>query len=177
MFIVAECLSNGPSWWRAELAWVRRILREPSPRAVRPAEWYVDTMSDVISTRRFVPSEKQLALFRAVEDIHDLTQAITVLLVDGDGALIAVSGDENDVPDKLRAVLSGKQLAEAGSVRVLLEDVDLAGSPLNVTVYDVDGTHVLAILFDAEADFGVVQQVGSEARQMLAEILAAPLES
>jgi predicted regulator of Ras-like GTPase activity (Roadblock/LC7/MglB family) len=134
-------------------------------------------MSEVPSTSRFVPSEKQLALFRAVEDIHDLTQAITVLLVDGDGTLIAASGDENDVPSRLRAVLSGKQLAEAGSVRVLLEDVDLAGSLVNVTVYDVDGTHVLAILFDAEADLATVQQVGKEAREMLAEILAAPLDS
>lgn len=124
-----------------------------------------------------VPTERQLALFRAVEDIHDLTDAIAVLLVDGDGTSIAVSGDELDVPTKLRAVLSGKQLAEAGSVRVLLEDVDLAGALVNVTVYDVDGTHVLAILFDAEADLVTVQQVGSEGRAMLAEILAAPLPS
>jgi predicted regulator of Ras-like GTPase activity (Roadblock/LC7/MglB family) len=123
---------------------------------------------------RFIPSERQLALFRAVEDIHDLTQAIAVLLVDGDGTLIAASGDEDDVPAKLRAVLSGKQLAEAGSVRVLLEDVDLAGSLVNVTIYDIDGTHVLAILFDAEADFVTVQQVGTEAKEMLNEILSAP---
>ncbi|MBX3218569.1 MAG: hypothetical protein KF850_41570 [Labilithrix sp.] len=134
-------------------------------------------MSDVTAPPRFVPSEKQLALFRAVEDIHDLTQAITVLLVDGSGDLVAASGDEDDVPATLRAVLGGKQLAEAGSVRVLLEDVDLAGAPVNVTVYDVDGTHVLAILFDAEADLATVQQVGAEAKVMLAEILAAPLES
>ncbi len=124
-----------------------------------------------------VPSEKQLALFRTVEDIHDLTQAITVLLVDGDGSSVAVSGDEDDIPAALRAVLSGKQLAEAGSVRVLLEDLDLAGSLVNVTVYDVDGTHVLAILFDAEADLVTVQQVGQEARVMLAEILSTPLEA
>ncbi|MBX3210102.1 MAG: hypothetical protein KF764_34040 [Labilithrix sp.] len=134
-------------------------------------------MSDVTAPPRFVPTEKQLALFRAVEDIHDLTQAITVLLVDENGELVAVSGDENDVPATLRAVLSGKQLAEAGSVRVLLEDVDLAGAPVNVTVYDVDGTHVLAIFFDAEADLVTVQQVGKEAREMLAEILSAPLAS
>ncbi|MBX3259948.1 MAG: hypothetical protein KIS78_07795 [Labilithrix sp.] len=120
------------------------------------------------------PTERQIALFRALEDIHDLTQAITVLLVDGDGALVAVSGDEDDVPATLRAVLGGKQLAEAGSVRGLLEDVDLAGAPVNVTVYDVDGTHVLAILFDAQADLVTVQQVGKEGREMLAEILAAP---
>lgn len=136
--------------------------------------WYVRKMGEVTSTSRFVPSERQLALFRAVEDIHDLTQAIAVLLVDGDGTLVAVSGDEDDVPTKLRAVLSGKQLAEAGSVRVLLEDVDLAGSLVNVTVYDVDGIHVLAILFDAEADLVTVQEVGTEAREMLAEILSAP---
>ncbi|MBX3216122.1 MAG: hypothetical protein KF850_29045 [Labilithrix sp.] len=134
-------------------------------------------MSDVTAPPRLVPSEKQLALFRAVEDIHDLTQAITVLLVDGSGDLVAASGDEDDVPATLRAVLGGRQLAEAGSVRVLLEDVDLAGAPVNVTVYDVDGTHVLAILFDAEADLATVQQVGAEAKVMLAEILAAPLES
>ena len=124
-----------------------------------------------------VPSEKQIALFRTVEDIHDLTHAITVLLVDGDGSSVAVSGDEDDIPVALRAVLSGKQLAEAGSVRVLLEDLDLAGSLMNVTVYDVDGTHVLAILFDAEADLVTVQQVGQEARVMLAEILSTPLEA
>jgi hypothetical protein len=134
-------------------------------------------MSDATEPSTFVPSERQLALFRAVEDVHDLTQAITVLLVDGDGTLVAASGDEADVPTKLRAALSGKQLAEAGSVRVLLEDVDLSGSLVNVTVYDVDGTHVLAILFDAEADLAVVQEVGSEARAMLAEILGAPLDS
>jgi len=131
-------------------------------------------MPDEETSPKLVPSDKQLALFRAMEDIHDLTQAITVLLVDGDGASVAVSGDEDDVPVLLRAVLSGKQLAEAGSVRVLLEDVDLAGSLVNVTVYDVDGVHVLAILFDAEADFTTVQQVGQEGRQMLAEILAVP---
>ena len=124
-----------------------------------------------------VPSEKQIALFRTVEDIHDLTQAITVLLVDGDGGSVAVSGDEDDIPVALRAVLSGKQLAEAGSVRLLLEDLDLAGSLMNVTVYDVDGTHVLAILFDAEADLVTVQQVGQEAREMLAEILSTPLQA
>ena len=134
-------------------------------------------MGEATSGARFVPTERQLALFRAVEDIHDLTQAITVLLVDGDGTSIAVSGDEDDLPTKLRAVLSGKQLTEAGSVRVLLEDVDLAGALVNVTIYDVDGTHVLAILFDAEADLVTVQQVGSEARQMLAEILSAPLDA
>ena len=54
-----------------------------------------------------VPSEKELALFRAVEDIHDLTQAITVLLVDADGGAVAVSGDEDDIPVALRSVLSG----------------------------------------------------------------------
>ena len=129
------------------------------------------------ATPKLVPSEKQLALFRAMEDIHDLTQAITVLLVDGDGTSVAVSGDEDDVPAPLRAVLSGKQLTEAGSVRVLLEDVDLAGSLMNVTIYAVDGVHVLAILFDAEADLATVQQVGQEAREMLAEILATPLGS
>jgi hypothetical protein len=118
-----------------------------------------------------VPSEKQLALFRAMEDIHELSQATTVVLVDADGASVAVSGDENDVPPALRAVLSGKQLAAAGNPRVLLEDVDLGGFRLNVAIYSVDGGHVLAILFDAEADFATVQQVGQEAREMLSELV------
>ncbi|HVH41781.1 MAG TPA: hypothetical protein VM925_05540 [Labilithrix sp.] len=134
-------------------------------------------MSDDGSPERYVPTERQLALFRAVEDIHDSTGAMTILLVDGDGAAVAVSGDEDDVPAALRAVLSGKRLVEAGSVRALLEDVDLTGSLLNVTVFDVDGTHVLAILFDAEADLATVQRVGKAGRQLLAEILAAPVES
>ncbi len=121
-----------------------------------------------------VPSDRQIALFRAVEDIHDMTQAIAVLLVDGDGASVAVSGDEADLPTALRAVLSGKQLAEAGSVRRLLEDVDLHGALFNVSIYDVGGTHVLAILFDAEADLVTVEQVGAEARLLLTEILSVP---
>jgi hypothetical protein len=111
-----------------------------------------------------------------MEDIHDLTRAITVLLVDGDGVSVAVSGDEGDIPLALRNALGGRQLAEAGSVRALLEDVDLGATPLNVTIFPVGGTHVLAIVFDAEADFATVQQVGSEARDMLAELLEAPLE-
>jgi hypothetical protein len=123
---------------------------------------------------RIVPSERDLALFRAVEDIHDLTQAIAVLLVDADGVSIAVSGDENDIPTALRAVLSGKELARAGSVRALLEDVELAGT-VNVTVYAIAGMHVLAILFDSEADLATVQQIGGEAREMLSEILAVPV--
>lgn len=103
-----------------------------------------------------------------------MTQAIAVLLVDGDGASVAVSGDEADLPTALRAVLSGKQLAEAGSVRRLLEDVDLHGALFNVSIYDVGGTHVLAILFDAEADLVTVEQVGAEARLLLTEILSVP---
>jgi hypothetical protein len=125
---------------------------------------------------KYVPTERQLALFRAMEDIHDMTSAITVLLVDAYGSLIAVSGDENDVPPALRAVLSGNRLKAAGSVRELLSSVDIGESSMNVTLFDVDGgAHVLAILFDADADLGTVQTVGSEARDMLAEILAAPL--
>ena len=121
-------------------------------------------------TPNHVPTERQLALFRAMEDIHDLTQAITAILVDEAGVLVAVSGDENDVPPALRAVLSGKQLAAAGSVRALLEDVDNLGTT-NVTILDIDGKHVLAILFDAEADLMTVQRIAAEAREMLREIL------
>jgi len=132
-------------------------------------------MSQNENTSALVPSDKELALFRAVEDIHDLTQAIAVLLVDADGSSVAVSGDEDDIPGAIRAVLSGKQLAEAGSVRGLLEDLDLAGSLVNVTVYDVAGSHVLAILFDSEADLITVQEVGQEARAMIAEILSTPI--
>jgi hypothetical protein len=132
-------------------------------------------MTDQPSASRYVPTERQLALFRAMEDIHDLTSAITVLLVDADGTSIAVSGDEDDVPPPLRAALSGKRLAEAGSVRELLSSIGELGSPVNVTIYDVDPAHVLAIIFDSDADLSTVQTVGRSGREMLVEILAAPL--
>lgn len=119
-----------------------------------------------------VPTEQQIALFRAVEDVHDLTAAIAVLLVDAKGTLVAISGDEDEVPIGLRRVLSGERLAAAGSVRELLGDVDLG--TLNVSVLAVD-QHVLAIVFDADANFATVQTVGAEARAMIGEILAAPL--
>ncbi len=120
-----------------------------------------------------IPTERQIALFSAMEDIHDLTRAVTVILVDAEGATVAVGGDEDHVPAPLRAVLGGRALAEAGSVRALLEPVDLEGSLVNITIFDVDGAHLLAILFDAEADFATVQEVGKQGKEMLAEILAA----
>jgi len=115
----------------------------------------------------------QIDLFRAMEDIHEMTDALVVLLTDVDGVAVAVSGDEDDVPKPLREVLSGKRLAEAGTVVALLEPIagDLGG--MNVSVYAVERGHVLAIVFDAEADLGTVQQVGREARTMLSEILTA----
>jgi hypothetical protein len=122
------------------------------------------------------PTVQQLDLFRAVEDVHEMTGAIVVLLTDGDGVSIAVSGDEDELPPALRAVLSGKQLAVAGGVVALLEPLgdELAGLPINFSVLKVDESHVLAIAFDAEADFEIVQTVGREASQMIAEILATP---
>lgn len=138
---------------------------------------YVSGLSVIgIETRMasMIPTERQIALFSAVEDIHDLTAAITVLLVDAHGTLLAISGEENDVPPALRAALAGKKLREAGSVRELLTDVEMG--TMNVSVFDIDGgEHVLAILFDAEADLGTVQSIGGEARDMLREILSAPL--
>jgi hypothetical protein len=123
----------------------------------------------------FIPTERQLTLFRVVEDIHDLTAAIIVLVVDAEGTLLAISGDENEIPPALRAVLSGKQLAEAGSVRELLTDVEMG--TINVSVFAIDGVHVLAILFNADADLATVQSVGGEARDMLKEIFSAPLDA
>lgn len=125
-----------------------------------------------------LPTEQQIALFGTMEDIHELTGAIAVLLVDDDGKLMAISGDENEVPPSLRGVLSGRRLREAGSVIKLLEPIsgDLAGSPVNVTVLAVDGVHVLAILFDAQVDFSTVQVVGREGRDRIAEILASVLD-
>lgn len=123
-----------------------------------------------------VPSAMQIELFRAMEDIHDMTGAIVILLADADGVAVAVSGDEDDIPAPLRAVLSGKRLAEAGSVVALLEPI--AGEQLqglNVSVYAVERGHLLAIAFDAEADFATVQHVGREASAMLSEILNAAL--
>jgi hypothetical protein len=123
------------------------------------------------------PTPQQIELFRAVEDIHELTSAIVVLLTDADAVALAVAGDEDDLPLPLRAVLGGKQLAAAGSVVALLEPIvaELAESRLNVTVLAVDAAHVLTIAFDADADFDLVQRVGREAQQMLAELLATPL--
>jgi hypothetical protein len=119
------------------------------------------------------PSAMQIDLFRAMEDIHEMTDALVVLLTDVDGVAVAVSGDEDDVPKPLRDVLSGKRLSEAGTVVELLTPIagDLGG--INVSVFAVERSHVLAIVFDAEADLGTVQQVGREARTMLSEILTA----
>lgn len=120
------------------------------------------------------PSELQLALFRALEDVHDLTSALVVLVVDRDGATVAVSGDENDVPSPVRAVLSGARLDEAGSIRELLASAGEFDTRLNVTAFDVGYGHVLAIVFDAEADIATVSAVGGEARALVAEILTPP---
>ncbi|MBX3226734.1 MAG: hypothetical protein KIT84_39060 [Labilithrix sp.] len=119
-----------------------------------------------------VPTERQLALFSALEDTHDLTAAIVVLLADEDGTTIAVSGDEAEIPPDLRAVLAGKKLAAAGSVRALLEPVDFTGMPLNVSIFSA-GAMVLAIFFDADADLSTVQTVGKQAAEMIGEILVA----
>jgi hypothetical protein len=119
------------------------------------------------------PSATQIDLFRAMEDIHEMTDAHVVLLVDAGGAAVAVSGDEDEIPRPLREALSGNRLAEAGSVVALLTSIaaDLGG--MNVSIYAVERAHVLAIVFDAEADLATVQQVGREAQAMLAEILTA----
>ena len=120
-----------------------------------------------------IPTDQQIDLFRAVEDVHELTGAIVVLLTDRDGVAVAVAGDEDDIPAPLRAVLGGKGLAEAGSVAALLEPVagDLVHCPLNFSVLAVGEEHVLTIAFDAEADLERTQVVGREAAQMIAEIL------
>jgi hypothetical protein len=130
------------------------------------------------------PTERQIALFSAVEDLHDLTAALVVLLVDRHGTSIAVSGDEDEIPAPLRSAISGRRLAEAGSVRELLMDVDM-GAPrtrgegnagtLNVSIYSATDDHVLAIVFDADADLATVQTVGREGAAMISEILSAPL--
>lgn len=118
------------------------------------------------------PTLRQLDLFRAVEDVHELTGAIVVLLTDGAGTAVAVAGDEADVPAPLRAVLGGAALAQAGTVRALLEPVDLGGCPLNFAVRAVAPDHVLTIAFDAEADFGTIEAVAGEAVALIAEILS-----
>ena len=117
----------------------------------------------------------QLELFRVVEDIHELADATVVLVVDADGRSVAVSGDEDDIPVPLRAALSGKRLAAAGSVVALISSVacDLAETRLNLSVYDAGSGHVLAILFDAEADFATVQSVGGDGRAMIQALFAA----
>jgi hypothetical protein len=121
------------------------------------------------------PTTRQLDLFRAVEDVHELTEAIVVLLVDAEGASVAVSGDEDDLPPPLRAVLAGKRLKAAGSVVALLSPIapELADSRLNVSIYDVDGSHLLAVAFGADADFDRVRMISEQGREMIAEILRA----
>lgn len=123
------------------------------------------------------PTDQQIELFRALEDVHEMTEAIVVLLTDAGGASIAVAGDEDELPRPLRAVLSGDRLTAAGGVASLLEPIvaDLAESHLNFSILAVDEAHVLTIAFDAEANFDLVQTVGREARQMIAEILTTPL--
>lgn len=122
-----------------------------------------------------LPSALQIELFRAVEDVHEMTRAIVVLLVNEEGASVAVSGDEDDLPPSLRAVLSGRRLSAAGSVRELLSPIagELVDSRLNVTILEVAGGFVLAIAFGADADLDTVQAVGAEARTMIGELLAA----
>ena len=119
------------------------------------------------------PSAMQIDLFRAMEDIHEMTNAHVVLLTDVDGVAIAVSGDEDEIPRPLREALSGKRLAEAGTVVALLTPIAGELGGMNVSIYAVERSHVLAILFDAEADLATVQQVGREAQAMLSEILTA----
>jgi hypothetical protein len=119
-----------------------------------------------------VPTERQLALFSALEDVHELTQSVVVILVDEGGTTIAVSGDEDEIPADLRGVLGGKKLADAGSVRALLEPVDFSALRLNVSIF-ATGPMLLAVLFDAESDLGTVQAVGKQAAEMIAEILTA----
>lgn len=120
------------------------------------------------------PSTEQLDLFRQCEDIHDMTQAIVVLVTDAAGVLLAISGDEDDVPVPLRRVLAREKLVAAGSVRALLEPIgDEARTwPFNVSVLPVGAHHMLTILFDASADFETVQVVGNEGARAMAETLA-----
>jgi hypothetical protein len=121
------------------------------------------------------PSALQIELFRAMEDVQEMADATVVLLVDADGRSVAVSGDEADVPGPLRAALSGKRLAEAGSVVALLSSVngELSETRLNVSIYDASHGYVLAILFDADADLATVQSVGRDACTMLAALFDA----
>ena len=121
------------------------------------------------------PTERDLELFRIVEDVQDVTGARVVLVTDDEGRAVAISGDEDDVPAPLRAVLGGRALAQAGSAIALLSSVDLSSSRLNVVVHDVGHGHVLAIVFDAEADFVTVQTVGREAKKMIGETLGASM--
>lgn len=121
------------------------------------------------------PTAQQIELFRAVEDIHELTEAIVVLLTDRAGTAIAVAGDEDDFPPSLRALLAADKLAAAGSVRALLEPIaeELGGCPLNFTILRVEPAHVLTIAFDVSADLDKVQTVGREGADMIAEVLSA----
>jgi hypothetical protein len=127
----------------------------------------------ILSAMPGAPTTMQLDLFRAVEDVHDMTGAIVVLLTDYDGASVAVSGDEDVLPPAVRAVLSARQLEAAQNVIALLEPVAGELGALNLKVQAVGITHLLTIAFDAEADLDTVQKVGREAAAMIAEILGS----
>lgn len=120
-----------------------------------------------------VPSAQQIDLFRAVEDVHELTGAIVVLLTDRNAVAVAVAGDEDDIPAPLRAVLGARKLAEAGGVAALLEPIagELGECPLNFSILAVGDSHVLTIAFDADASLETVQAVGREGAAMIADIV------
>jgi hypothetical protein len=121
------------------------------------------------------PTARQIELFRTLEDIHDMTDAVVVLLVDAGGTSIAVSGDEDEFPAPLRAVLSGTRLAQAGSIVALVSPIaaELANWPVNVKVSAIGGGYVLAVAFDTRADLVTVDSVVKEATGLLFEILHA----
>lgn len=122
-----------------------------------------------------VPTAQQIDLFRAVEEIHELTSALVILLTDADGAAVAVAGDEDDLPPPLRAVLGGENLMRAGSVLALLEPIgeQLATCPLNFSILPAGPSHLLTIAFGVETSFETVQEVGKAGAAMIAEILRA----
>ena len=57
-----------------------------------------------------------IAIARVVGDLRTTANALSVVLVDDDGATVAASGDASAVPEAIRSRISGRALREAGGL-------------------------------------------------------------
>lgn len=94
------------------------------------------------------------AIAVAIHDLRSAAKALAVVVVDYEGATVAISGEANAFPVSLKIGLSGRALQEAGSLMKLLEHL-LSRLPPSERFYNVQAvaeTHLLAIAYDDDAD-------------------------